>query len=115
MIAGTVAYLALKSQEPGNLPRLRRVSLGATLYAAIKGQPPFGRADDASQQLRIVSVGIIRPPTAVGALTPLLQRLLQLDPATRPDATTARDLLEEFATHINAPPQARTRWRVAGR
>jgi hypothetical protein len=59
-----------------------------------------------------VRSGIIRPPAA-GALEPLLMRLLQLDPATRPDAATARELLEQFATQLHAPLRlpARSRWR----
>ncbi|MGH3847115.1 MAG: protein kinase domain-containing protein, partial [Pseudonocardiaceae bacterium] len=103
VVIGTIAYLAPEVARTGkSSPASDVFSLGATLYAAIEGQPPSGAAGDAEQQRRIVSVGIIRPPTAAGAFTALLLRLLALDPATRPDAATARDLLEDFATQINA-------------
>jgi serine/threonine protein kinase len=104
VISGTFAYLAPEVARIGkSSPASDVFSLGSTLYFALEGQPPFGAADNALELLRIVSVGIIRPPTAAGELTPLLLRLLALDPATRPDAATARDQLTEFATQLNAP------------
>ncbi len=103
VISGTFAYLAPEVAKTGkSSPASDVFSLGSTLYAAIEGQSPFGTADNALQLLGIVSGGIIRPPTAAGALTPLLMRLLELDPATRPDAATARDKLDEFATQVHA-------------
>lgn len=104
MICGTCAYLAPEVAKTGkSSPASDVFSLGSTLYAAIEGQPPFGTADNALQMLSIVGVGIVRPPTAAGAFTPLLMRLLELDPATRLDAATARDLLDEFATQVCTP------------
>lgn len=48
------------------------------------------------EQLKIIGTGRIRPPSAAGAFTPLLLRLLEPDPAARPDAATARDMLDQF-------------------
>jgi eukaryotic-like serine/threonine-protein kinase len=102
-ISGTFAYLAPEVAQTGkSSPASDVFSLGSTLYAAIEGQPPFGTAENALQLLSIVRVGIIRPPTAAGEFTPLLMRLLELNPVTRPDAATARDKLDEFATRVNA-------------
>ncbi len=102
-ISGTFAYLAPEVASTGkSSPASDVFSLGSTLYAAIEGQPPFGTADNALQLLSIVRVGVIRPPTVAGEFTPLLMRLLELDPATRLDAATARDKLDEFATRVNA-------------
>ncbi len=102
MICGTCAYLAPEVAKTGkSSPASDVFSLGSTLYAAIEGQPPFGTADNALQMLSIVGVGIICPPAAAGAFTPLLLRLLELDPATRPDAATARDQLDDFATQAS--------------
>ncbi len=106
ILSGTFAYLAPEVAKTGkSSPASDVFSLGSTLYAAIEGQPPFGTADNALELLSIVRGGIIRPPTAAGAFTPLLMRLLELDPATRLDAATARDRLEQFATEVNAPPR----------
>ncbi len=118
MISGTFAYLAPEVAKTGkSSPASDVFSLGSTLYAAIEGEPPFGTAGNALQLLSIVGGGIIRPPTAAGAFTPLLMRLLELDPATRLNAATARDRLDVFATQVNAParylqttPEPPRRW-----
>ncbi|MGH3872464.1 MAG: serine/threonine-protein kinase [Pseudonocardiaceae bacterium] len=107
VVCGTFAYLAPEVAKNGkSSPASDVFSLGSTLYAAIEGLPPFGTADNPLQLLNIVGVGIIRPPTAAGALTPLLLRLLELDPATRLDAAAARDKLDDFASQVPAahPP-----------
>ncbi|MBV9012173.1 MAG: serine/threonine protein kinase [Pseudonocardiales bacterium] len=110
VISGTLAYLAPEVAAGGQAtPASDVYSLGSTLYAAIEGQPPFGIDDNALRLLNVVRAGIIRPPTSAGALTSLLLRLLELDPATRPDAATARDLLTQFADRMttgteHAPP-----------
>ncbi len=71
-ICGTCAYLAPEVARTGKSSSASDVfSLGSTLYAAIEGQPPFGTADNALQMFNIVGVGIIRPPTAAAAFTPL--------------------------------------------
>ncbi len=121
MISGTFAYLAPEVARTGkSSPASDVFSLGATLYAAIEGQPPFGSSDNALHLLGVVGGGIIRPPTAAGAFTPLLLRLLELDPATRPDAVTARDKLDEFATQVKAStadlgPTSVSLWRWLAR
>ncbi len=102
-ISGTPAYLAPEVADRGeSSPASDMFSLGATLYAAVEGQPPFGTDDNILRLLNIVRTGIIRPPTNAGPLEPLLLRLLQLNPTTRPDATTTRDFLIEFASRLTA-------------
>jgi hypothetical protein len=120
VVIGTVAYLAPEVARSGKSSATSDVfSLGSTVYAAIEGQPPFGTADNALELLRIVGGGIIRPPTAAGEFTPLLLRLLALDPATRPDADTVRDTLTAFASQPKDPaqfpetaPEQPRRWMV---
>ncbi|MGH3940812.1 MAG: protein kinase domain-containing protein [Pseudonocardiaceae bacterium] len=99
-ITGTPAYFAPEVVVTGESSSASDVfSLGATLYAAVEGQPPFGTDDNTFRLLNIVRTGIIRPLTRAGHLEPLLLRLLQLNPAIRPDAATTRDLL----TRLSAP------------
>ncbi|HWD06666.1 MAG TPA: protein kinase [Amycolatopsis sp.] len=49
-------------------------SLGATLYTAVEGVPPFGDDGESSE----------RPPQHAGVLTGALRKMLRMDPATRP-------------------------------
>ncbi|MGH3902305.1 MAG: choice-of-anchor C family protein [Pseudonocardiaceae bacterium] len=115
-ISGTPAFLAPEVAGSGESFRASDVfSLGATLYAAVEGQPPFGTDDNVLRLINVVRTGIIRPPIQAGPLEPLLLRLLQISPATRPDAATARDLLTQFPTRLSEPgrqkhPQLRSRW-----
>ncbi|MGH3932322.1 MAG: protein kinase domain-containing protein [Pseudonocardiaceae bacterium] len=96
-ITGTPAYFAPEVVGTGeSSPASDVFSLGATLYAAVEGQPPFGTDDNTFRLLNIVRTGIIRPPTRAGQLEPLLLRLLQLSPTTRPDAATTRELLTQL-------------------
>jgi len=59
-------------------------SLGATLYAALEGRPPFGTADNPMALLHRVASGQIEPPRRSGPLGPLLIRMLAVDPTGRP-------------------------------
>ncbi|MGH3930047.1 MAG: serine/threonine-protein kinase [Pseudonocardiaceae bacterium] len=103
-ISGTPAYLAPEVATNGeSSPASDVFSLGSTLYAAVEGQPPFGSDDNTLRLLSAVRNGIIRPPTAAGALEPLLLRLLQRDPSVRPDAATARHLLARLAANLTDP------------
>jgi hypothetical protein len=97
-ITGTPAYLApevAQGMEPG--PVADVFSLGATLYACTEGQPPFGRSDNALQQLHRAAAGTIEPPRRSGALTGPLLQMLAVDPAVRPDMAHVRDELSVLA------------------
>ncbi len=103
-ISGTPAYLAPEVASNGeSSPASDVFSLGSTLYTAVEGQPPFGFDDNTLRLLSAVRNGIIRPPTAAGALEPLLLRLLQRDPSVRPDASTVRHLLARLAGNLTDP------------
>jgi eukaryotic-like serine/threonine-protein kinase len=80
-------------------------SLGATLYAAVEGRGPFDRVGGSS----VISAGVAtgdapRAPSA-GPLGPVIDALLNRDPGTRPDATTAARLLADAATAARTGPR----------
>jgi hypothetical protein len=94
MMAGTPAYLApevARGFEPEAASDV--FALGATLYAAVEGQPPFGVDENNLALLHRVASGQYRPPASAGPLTEVLHRLLAADPRARPTAATAAELL----------------------
>lgn len=98
VIAGTPAYLSpevAQGQQPTAASDV--FALGATLYAAVEGTPPFGLDDNAYALLHKVATGGFEPPRQAGPLTAILMRLLSLRPEMRPSAAQARDLLAVVA------------------
>lgn len=114
LIGGTVAFLASEvadGEEP--TPASDVFALGATLFAAVEGIPPFGTADNPLLVLRRAAAGDLLPVRRAGPLTPILSALLQPDPAKRPDAAQARHMLQELAAGAEGPQT--WRWPVASR
>jgi serine/threonine protein kinase len=92
--AGTPAYLAPEvAHGTDPTPASDVFSLGATLYAAVEGTPPFGKAPNVLALLHAVAGGEINPPQRSGPLTEVLLALLSADPTARPTAAEAHDLL----------------------
>jgi hypothetical protein len=97
LIAGTPAFLApevARGADPA--PAADVFALGATIYAAIEGRPPFGLNENAYALLHKVATGVIDPPKHTGPLTGIVLRLLDPDPEQRPTAVEARDELAAF-------------------
>ena len=93
-ITGTPAYLSPEVAQGFEMTAASDVfSLGATLYACLEGQPPFGTFDNALGMLHRVAGGEILPPKRSGGLTRPLLRMLAADPAERPSTAEARDML----------------------
>jgi serine/threonine protein kinase len=65
-------------------------SLGATLYAAVEGTPPFGNGPTAMALLLRIVNDEIRPPEHTGALMDTLLWMLQHEPADRPSMDEVR-------------------------
>jgi hypothetical protein len=98
-LVGTPAYLApelLEGQEATAAADLW--SLGATLFAAVEGTPPFTGATLEAMYTSILSDPVPPAPHA-GPLTSLLQALLVKDPAKRGTIQTATALIGTSSAH----------------
>jgi hypothetical protein len=83
IILGSPKYLAPERLFDGvALPESDLWSLGATLYHAVEGHPPFVR-DSTAATLLAITEGPPEPPTRAGALEPVIAGLLRIDPADR--------------------------------
>ncbi|WP_128433195.1 serine/threonine-protein kinase [Streptomyces cyaneus] len=96
-VVGSVDYLAperIRGHDPGASSDLW--ALGATLYTAVEGRSPFRRTSPLSTMQAVVDEEPAEPQRA-GPLGPVIAALLRKDPATRPDAAEAEQMLAEAA------------------
>ncbi|GHE91047.1 hypothetical protein GCM10017786_24220 [Amycolatopsis deserti] len=106
LVAGTPAYLApeiARGQEP--TPDSDVFSLGATLYAAVEGVPPFGEDENSIALLHRVAAGEVSAPRNAGPLAPVLTAMLDPDPAQRPGAVQAVTALQAIVDGQPVPPR----------
>jgi serine/threonine protein kinase len=95
-LTGTMAFLAPERVTGDACPQSDLWSLGATLFMAVEGRPPFCR-DTAIHTLIAVLADPPDPFQRAGPLASVLAGLLDKDPATRLDAVGAREQLRHVA------------------
>lgn len=92
-LVGSIDYLAPERVTGGSPdPASDLWSLGATLYTAVEARSPFRRTSPISSLQAVVNE---EPPapTHAGALAPVITALLRKDPAQRPSADEAEQML----------------------
>lgn len=83
LIIGSPAYIAPERARSGRIgPESDLWSLGATLYLAVEGHPPYDRRRSRAI-LRAADVGEPEPMIRAGRLAPILAGLLRADPDLR--------------------------------
>ncbi|MGY1752498.1 serine/threonine-protein kinase [Blastococcus sp. SYSU D01042] len=97
-LIGSPSYMA-PERAHGDEPRppVDLWSLGATLYTAVEGRPPFDGGESMATLMSVVS----QPPAPMlraGPLEPVLRGLLTKDPAQRSTSAVARSQLEDVAS-----------------
>jgi serine/threonine protein kinase len=123
LISGTAAYLApevARGAEPS--PAADVFALGATIFHALEGEPPYGTNPNPLALLYAAANGHLGEPRNAGPLTDLLLDILSFEPEDRPTMTDVRDQLADFvdlgaeaeqtrmlATHRSGPRRQATR------
>jgi serine/threonine protein kinase len=97
-ISGTAAYVSPEvANGEGAKASSDIFSLGATLFAAVEGTPPFGTGDPDAVLARVREARG-EPATQAGPLEPVLAALLRRERDHRPSAAQAKDMLAAVAT-----------------
>ncbi|MEE4418876.1 serine/threonine-protein kinase [Streptomyces bugieae] len=97
-LVGSIHYMAperIRGRKPG--PASDLWALGATLYQALEGRPPFDRPT-AMEVAYAIAVDPLEPMQRAGALQPLIEALLAKDPDERPSAEETERLLRTART-----------------
>src|SRR6202050_1122174 len=97
VLVGSPQYIAPERARGGRAGTAADLwALGASLYAAGEGQPPFQRADVLAS-LTAVGADAPDPPAHAGPLEPVISGLLRKDPDTRLDIDEAERMLRRIA------------------
>jgi serine/threonine protein kinase len=107
VVLGSPSYLAPERTVDGDIgPAADLWSLGATLYAAVEGKPPYAKSSPMAT-LTALATEPPRPPEQAGAMGPVLAALLEKNASRRADAETAERLLREAAADPSTVPTQR--------
>jgi serine/threonine protein kinase len=106
VLIGSPSYMAPERARGRDVgPESDLWSLGATLYTAVEGRPPFDR-DSAVATLAALVMDDPDAPERAGPLWPLIRGLLQRDPAERPTVDSVASTLREIAEASAEAPSA---------
>jgi hypothetical protein len=117
-ISGTAVYVSPEvANGTGAKAPSDVFSLGASLFAAVEGAPPYGFGDPDTILARI-RAGRREPAHRAGPLTPVLEAMLSPERAARPSAEQAREMLGQVVAGEPVVPwkppaaPARRDWRL---
>ena len=114
-VVGSPAFMApelVRGEAPQ--PAADLWSLGATLYTAVEGRPPFPQ-EEAVPTLTAVLPDAPQPARRAGRLQPLLALLLDKDPARRPSHDAVHALLADAYPRSRPIPASAICGRTARR
>ena len=111
MLLGSPAFIAPERvQARGTGPESDLWSLGATLYTAVEGRPPYDRGAPLPTLAAVVTE-TADPPRLAGPAWPVIERLLRKDPAERIGAEEADQLLRNLASASDLAEQVPHAWQ----
>ena len=109
MVLGSPQFMAPEQARHGEAgPPADMWGLGATLYFAVEGKPPFEKEGGPIPVLTAVLHEDLPPPQRAGPLAPVIERLLSKEPGDRPDEARVRRMLEGVSSGEPAAPAAMT-------
>lgn len=104
LVLGSPSYMAPEQATQGESgPEADLWGLGATMYFALEGVPPFERQGPIPTLTAVVG-DAHRPFQTNSTLVPVIEALLAKDPATRPSPSAVRSLLADRSTPMTTAP-----------
>jgi eukaryotic-like serine/threonine-protein kinase len=103
LVTGTPSYFSpelARGSDPG--PESDVYALGATLYAAVEGRPPYPEQRNPIALLQLIAAEEPPPPTKAGMLAGPITRMMDRDPRSRWTMADSAQALRRFAEQGDA-------------